>query len=269
MIVYDDYFRFLVLTFAVMLAVPQELASQVSSIRGEQDVAVRLLSSSDIAERDLGLQVAVTRLDTGQQLSPALRSALIEVAWEEVRGGTDPAGTALESDFERMMEYYSAVARLRDPAAIPVLVQRMSGGIAYNALAGFGEEAFSAVLEKVERMQDQSASTAVNDVSGGLIVLRFMVEEDSLGPESMDGARAIVKKLLSKPRHWRVLGRVMQLAYMLGDPEFVDTLAGFASSPSLISPYVKDGLQIERLQRQAVDLLAGRPPLPQRRRLQG
>ena len=198
----------------------------------EREAAV-LLAEGDWRERIEGLEVA---LELGPRASPELRLAVIDAAWAEMRGETNSP-----PESEAIFEYWHAVAGLRDPRAIPLLVEVVGNGSnAVNALADFGAEALPAVIAAVsDPGEDQSR------VRGGLSVLRFLLEDGVLTAGQVERVRPVVPERLSGSQDSGVVRAAVRLALALGDPELRVTVERIAddraAAGALVSPLLPSG----------------------------
>lgn len=223
----------------------------------EREAAV-LLAEGDWRERIEGLEVA---LELGPRASPELRLAVIDAAWAEMRGETNSP-----PESEAIFEYWHAVAGLRDPRAIPLLVEVVgNGSAAVNALADFGAEAFPAVIAAVsEPGEDQSR------VRGGLSVLRFLLVDGVLTAGQVERVRPVVRERLSGSQDFGMVRTAMRLALALGDPELRVTVERIADdravAGALVSPLLPSGnpigeanhaQQVDAVQRWARTFLDG------------
>ena len=195
--------------------------------------AVVLLAEGDWRERLGALETAAA---LGPSASPELRMAVIEAARAEMRGGTD---TPPES--ETIFEYLDAVAGLRDPRAIPLLVEVLVYGAgAANALADLAPGSFPAVLEAVSNHGDLSRR-----VSMGLTALRFMLEDSALTAGQVERVRPAVRERLSGSQDSGVVRAAVRLALALGDPELRVTVEWIADdravAGALVSPLLRSG----------------------------
>ena len=223
---------------------------------------VTALASDDPMVRDRALSVAMKR---GLRAGPELRAAVIRVAWAELRGETNrPQPRGGEHD-EYLLNYFHAVAGLRDPAAIPFLITVMRHGVAAaNALADLGAAAFPAVLEAANTEE-------YRDVRMSLLVLRFMVEDGTVTEENMPEVLEVTRKRLTGRQHWRVVLGAMHLSVVLADPALLDRLATLvkdrAAVVDLLGP--RSGF-IQRIQQDARHLLSGdQQPYPKRKPFPG
>ena len=252
------------------LAVPATATGQAREEEppmSQRAAAAALMDGRLTPERDRALALA---LELGPRAGAELRAAVIDAAWAEWRGETDrPEGS------EAMPGYMDAVAGLRDPRAIPFLIE-ISGlpGTARNELADFGGVAFPAVLASASDPGGYSTR-----VAGGVTALRFMVEDGSLNARQLEQVRELARDRLSGSQHWIVVTAAMRLAVTLGDPDLrrtVETIAADrAAAEALTSPYLSDGTPIperwiDTVQEDARALLAGPVDFgPFRRRLSG
>lgn len=213
-----------------LLAPAPPLAAQEAAPMTEREAAA-LLADGDWRERDRGLEVA---LELGPRAGDELRLALIDATWAELRGGTD---TPPES--EAILAYLNAVVELRDPRAIPVMVEALSMG-GTNHLADFGAEAFAPVLAAVSDPDEHRSR-----VGNGLTVLRFLLGDGVLGAGQLERTRAAVRERLSGTQDFIVAKAAARLALALGDPELREIVERIASdravAEALVSPHLPGG----------------------------
>ncbi len=244
------------------LAVPTEGQYPVMT---EQE-AVQALSGSDLAAHDRAVWFA---LKLGQEAGPELRTALVRAALRELQRDSrrsDPGETALE----RMLNYAEALAPLRDTRAIPFFLEVIeNGSMMLDALADIGAPALPGALKVVTDSRDEG------NVSGGLRVLRFMVEDGWPGPPDLAAIREAAHGVLIVK--WERDGSMaikdaMFLAATLGDPDLLEIAATLASDRSAVEALIggdDDSYRewsIETIQKHARGILSGTlTPLPKRR----
>jgi hypothetical protein len=114
-------------------------------------------------------------------------------------------------------------------------------------------------------MDPDSHYYAVDD---GLVILRMMVENQEAEPlssETLARIRDAAKQRLSGTQYFTTVGRAIDLAAVLNDPELDQRLELLSSySSELLGLGVEDPETRERLQRRAAEGLAGIPPKPRR-----
>ncbi|WP_419949620.1 hypothetical protein [Candidatus Palauibacter sp.] len=235
------------LPVAITIAVPAAIAGQAREAgqgMTEREAAAVLLHDRDSPDVWRAIDLAV---DLGPRAGGELRAAVIEAAWAEVRreaAARAGVGRTGETDIDRMFMLFEAAEAFRDPQAIPLMIEALkNGGGVYDALADLGAAAFPAVL------------AAVNDpggdpyrVSGGLTVLRFMVEDGSLGPRQMEQVREAARDRLSGTQDYFpdyfFIDDAVRLALALGDPELRRTVERIAADrayvETLVSRHWKD-----------------------------
>lgn len=201
-----------------------------------------------------------------EETPAAVRGALIELMDNQTELGADlrARGVARASveDPEFVASVQRAVARLEDPSSIPALARAMgSTFVTVRPLAQFGEPAAPYVLDVVESIDSHYSA-----VYEGLIVLRFMFEKQSERPLSVgtvERIRGAARSRLIGPQYFTVLWRAMDLASVLGDQGLLAIMRDLASNPNeAILRGIADPSLVEKTQRRAADLLAGRAPLP-------
>jgi len=159
------------------------------------------------------------------------------------------------------------VVELRDPESIPALVSAVGLGATsvYHALAAFGEPAAVAVAQLVQQ-PDAPGST----VTDGLLTLRFIVEDGgwrTLSPSTLQAVRRVARQRLSGTQNASTLGWAIDLAVALNDRQLRTIVKAFASDHNeAIARGVLDLELAQRIQKRAVDRLAGVPPLPPRKK---
>ena len=154
-----------------------------------------------------------------------------------------------------------AVGRLGDPANIPLLADALGNG-SDNVLADFGELAVDEVLRVVNDPRSMR-----HQVISGLITLRFMVEDGTLGLTSLAKLREAARYHLDTPRDFAVLDWAMDLGFALGDEEFIEliTLLAEGDTEALASRGITSEIGIESVQGHARIRLTGEPMGPERR----
>jgi len=163
---------------------------------------------------------------------------------------------------EHVLALSRAVVRLKDPASIPALVSALpTGSLVPHAIAQFGEHAVPAVLEVVTDPDEWYHAR-----SGGLLALRFIVEQQAERPlsrASLDDIRTATASVLQDPPRFTTLWRAIDLAGVLNDPGLKATLQLLTNDPNAImargvaAPHL-----LERTQQRARDALTGVPPKP-------
>ena len=154
------------------------------------------------------------------------------------------------------------VENLQDPAAIPGLAKALPLGfsIVRRRLASFGEEAASAVLERAQSTENETARAA-------LVTLRFMVEGAETRPLSaftLGQIRRTAGQWLTKSsQSILTLSAAIDLAAVLVDPELTRILKSLVADPNeVMARGIESPVSIERMQQRASDGLAGTRPLP-------
>ncbi len=242
-------------------------------------VAADALSSGPLTpERERALRLV---LDLGPNAGPELRGAVIDAAWAELSGEFGRERWVSEARFV----YMDAVANLRDPRAIPFLIRVLvNGPFAANALADLGVVAYPAVMEAIEHPPwgpdkdppwDLHAGNIESAIQMGLVALRFMIEDGSLGPAEVAEVRGVVQRLLSTRHDYTIVGGAIELVPSLEDPglwEIVETLAADREAvEDVASSVLPDGSQsgyhessLDGVQEDARRMLAGEEPMPRR-----
>ena len=156
----------------------------------------------------------------GWRASDELKSATIEAAWAFHRGEVPPP-----ESYHGEGEHLSAVVRTHDPAGIPLLIEHGlgTGGMVTNALADFGEIALPAVLDYVRPDRERPSDVFwAENVSSGLQVLRFMVQDGTVSAEMRPRVAAVAEAYLTGGPHDHFLVTdAMDIAIALGDAQLV------------------------------------------------
>ena len=222
--------------WAVALAFPAGVSGQAREERpqmSERAAAAALMDNRLTPERDRALRLAT---ELGPRASAELKAAVIEAAWAELRGETDrPEGS------EAIFDYLHAVQRLLDPRAIPFMIEALGTGTGTpNALADLGAAVFPAVLAAVRDPEGFPL-----DIRGGMMALRFMVEDGSLSGRQLEQVREVARERLSGTQDFVIVQTAVRLALALGDPELRRIVERIAHdrevAEALISPYRFDG----------------------------
>lgn len=224
----------------LLLSAPSAKGAQAreNSELSERAAAAALMDNRLTPERGRALRLA---LELGPRASAELKAAVIEAAWAEWRNDLDRPSTS-----EAIFDYMDAVAGLRDPRAIPFLVEVLNhGAVATHALADLGTAAFPAVLTAVK-----DPAGIDMDVSGGVTTLRFMVEDGSLNARQLEQVHEVARERLSGTQNLFVVKAAVQLAIALDDPELrriVERIAADrATAEALVSPYMSSGKPASR-----------------------
>ena len=109
--------------------------------------ALRMLASDDFRERDAAMYFVYRLGKAGQQVSPALRDALIREARSENWDRGRPAIESYDEWGEVWSDYRSAIASLRDPAVSATLLRM---GCCADELAAMGRDALLATIVALE-----------------------------------------------------------------------------------------------------------------------
>ena len=185
----------------LMFVAPATGAGQAREERpqmSERAAVAALMADRDTPEdwRELWRALALAR-EFGPAASPALRAAVIESAWAEVRtermrrtGEAAPGG-----DPDVVLLHFETAESFRDPQAIPLMIEGLKCGGGMNALADLGAAALPAVLAAASDPSGQWTR-----VGNGLTVLRFMVEDGSLNGRQVEQVREVARERLSGPQ---------------------------------------------------------------------
>ncbi|MXW56689.1 MAG: hypothetical protein F4X22_12130 [Gemmatimonadales bacterium] len=232
------------LPVAITMALPAAAVGQereAAQVMTEREAATVLLNDRDSPDVWHAIGLAV---ELGSRAGRELRTAVIEAGWAEVRREADARaglGPVGETDVDLLFMLFEAAEALRDPQAIPLMIEALkNGGGVYDGLADLGAAAFPAVL------------AAVNDpgghpyrVSGGLTVLRFMIEDGSLNAPGLEQVREATRERLSGTQGLLVVNAAVRLALALGDPELRRTVERLATDrafvAALVPPYWDNG----------------------------
>ena len=239
-------------TAALWTAAPLAFAAGVSGQAreerppmSERAAAVALMDNRLTPERDRALRLA---MELGSRASAELKAAVIDAAWAEWRNDLNRPLTS-----EAIFDYMGAVAGLRDPRAIPFLVQVLNhGAVATNGLADLGTAAFPAVLAAVSNPGGYSYR-----VANGVTALRFMVEDGSLNARQLEQVREVTRERLTGTQDFFIVTAAVRLAVGLGDSELrriVERIAtDRAAAEALVSPFLSDGVTRSRSHQRRVD----------------
>ncbi len=177
---------------------------------------------------------------------------------------------SLDDFFNRsfaQIRFLGDVTDLADERAIPGLVKALGSGftVVIGRLADFGELAAGPVIEVTRSYGDDSRR-----IGHALWTLRYMLEGTETRPLSagtIAEIRNVAEVWLSRGQQGIfTLSDAIDLAIVLGDPDLRSVVESLASDASeVIARGVEYPSSIERIQRQATDLLSGEPPLPRRR----
>lgn len=223
--------------------------------------AVAKLASADGSERDAAMWlVSELGADAGREL----RMAMIQAARAEL------AQPASEQRGEVALDYLFAVAKLRDPRAVPLLVESLVyGPFVAEALAGFGDLPLPLIVDLVSNQE----KTVFDGVATGLVTLRYMVEDGALRPDGLAEVTVAVRQRLTTPQRWPSdINAAMGTALALGDPallRIVERIANDSVTARAILGSSAKPIDLRRIQTEAQRLLDGGAPYPQRRRREG
>ena len=229
------------LAVALVIAVPATAAGQAREERpqmSERAAVAALMADRDMPEdwRSVGRALTLAR-ELGPAASPALRAAVLESAWAEVRaermrrtGEAAPGG-----DPDMLLLHFETAESFRDPRAIPLMVEGLKYGGGMDALADLGAAALPAVLAAVSDPGGHSYR-----VANGLTALRFMVEDGSLNGRQVERVRDIARERLSGPQDPFIVADAVRLALALGDPELRRTIERIAHDRAFAEALVLD-----------------------------
>lgn len=153
--------------------------------------AVRMLASDDYRERDQAMFFVLHKAKSGEPIGAELRAAMLraveEPGWEEGRPNINSQANA-DGWGETWSFYREAVARMRDPAAVPFM---LAEGIGAYDLAAIGRPA---LLPMIEALEDPEADPE-NTVSVSVSALTLLVHD---GLPTEDERARIVQATVSR-----------------------------------------------------------------------
>jgi hypothetical protein len=232
-----------------------EVAQQILSDDAElRNIALSKVRTAGPEKADSGVRAAM--------FTALLRQANVHA--QRYYAGRRGEVLADLGDPEFVAQLSIAVVELHDPQAIPALSAAMfSGPLVSLELANFGEPAAARVLQVVTAPDGWYEA-----VDGGLISLRFMIEQKGEHPLSLATIaqirRAAAQRLNGK-QYFTTLWRAMDLAAVLGDADLTHLLELLASdSKEMFARGIEDPDLVELTRKRAADRLAGIPPLPRR-----
>lgn len=242
------------LTGATLVAgqasVEQTLEVLGSRFRQERSKAIATIESSSSLKAD-------------ERIRAALFAELRAVQDERVVISARQArGLFVEAD-EGRAEYQIAVLRavrsLRDPRAIPLLVEAAgTGGGVWRGLAEFGDLAVPAVLATWygRTTRDRPTLQVLGLPFGLLHTLKAMVEGGRLSASSREAVLTVAHGAIEQPDDASVLEAAVDLALALQDPELVSQVEAIAQDlGEVYRRGVQDPERAERIQRLAVEAL--------------
>ncbi|MYH50866.1 MAG: hypothetical protein F4020_09115 [Gammaproteobacteria bacterium] len=193
----------------------------------EGDVT-RMLSSSNWRDRDEALR----RLPrtSARCAGSALRTALIEAAWAEVRNQAPREGF-VDDQHEPgayIMHYLWAAYDTRDPRTISLMLE--TGHVSPDALADMGLEALPPVLRAAADLDRDSYTEGAD---GFVHALLFMLVDGTPGPTEREAIASVLRKRLDGRQSYVALTVTMEAALVHGDPGLrraVERIAADSSS---------------------------------------
>lgn len=227
-----------------------------TAMRLTEAEAVSKLASGEATQRDTAMRfVSELGADAGREL----RMSMIQAARAELdRPASEQRG-------EIALEYLFTVVKLRDARAVPLLVESLVyGPFVAEALAGFGDLALPLILDLVSNPE----RTVFDGVDMGLVTLRYMVEDGTVGPDQLAGVTVAVRERLTTPQEWPVvISMAMGTAVALGEPALLRIVERVAKDSvtargTLSSSAEPDDLR--RIQTEAQRLLDGGTAYPRR-----
>lgn len=246
--------RGFLISLALSVGSPQVTLGQTATRMTEAE-AVAKLASGEAKERDAAMWFVS---ELGPDAGPELRMAMIQAARAELGR---PARGEIAGD------YLSAVVGLRDPGAVPLLVKSLvNGPFIAEALAGFGDLPLPLILDLVSNPE----STVFDGVHTGLVTLRYMVEDGTLGPDGLAEVTVAVRQRLTTPQDDGplVINTAMGTAVALGDPallSIVERIANDSVTARALLGSSAEPVDLRHIQTEAQRLLDGGAPYPQRR----
>lgn len=224
----------------------------------ERDVT-RMLSSSNWRDRDEALRHLPRT--SARCAGSALRTALIEAAWAEVRNQAPREGF-VDDQHEPgayIMHYLWAAYDTRDPRTISLMLE--TGHVSPDALADMGLEALPPVLQAAADLDRDSYTEGAD---GFVHALLFMLVDGTPGPAEREAIASVLRKRLNDRQSYIALSVTMEAALTHGDPGLRRTVERIANDSAaaaqrldkeLLAP--GDPNMIVYAQASARELLAG------------
>lgn len=209
-------FRSFASTLLIGLATVGPMQAQQQPPMTEAD-AVLMLVSDDYRQRDQAMYFVLHRAQAGVEIGAELLDALLRATESPDWGKGRPRETATPDGWgEVWIDYRYALASLRHPATIPILLETGQPFAAY-ALGDIGQAALAPTLLALE---DPSASES--SVGSALKALTIMVYEALPTEEEEERIAAAVKhRLTGEPLPLYDVTAAIALAVTLGTPELV------------------------------------------------
>jgi hypothetical protein len=239
--------------------------AQPAPVRTDQHAIARQLLGQDSGVRTSAFYdaQAIGRENSGQELRAALIAFLERENRIVVEARRRGVAVATLENPEFIAHVAAYVAELQDPASIPALARALDSGSSgpLHTLVAFGEQAAPAILAVVTSPQSSHEA-----VEGGLVALRFMVEEAAPRPltvGTLNQIRRAVQLRLTGPQTFVTVWDAVDLAVLLKDDDLRRIVQSLASNRSeVIARGITAPDLIERTQKLATDRLAGVPALP-------
>lgn len=186
-----------------------------------------------------------------------LRAAVVDVLLRQREGNTSLRDGHVVA---ALADVALDIAQAGDPVAIPALAAFPVFGWRISwALVSLGEPALRAVLE--------AASPPPIDegrVSGALTTLAMFVNE--WGPEAFDEhtyaeMKGLAAHYLQGPTYWTILGRAIELAIQLEDPDLRSQVEELAASDDAVRAHgIEEAYDIGKIRERATERLADPTP---------
>lgn len=234
----------------------------------EGDVT-RMLSSSNWRNRDEALRRFPRT--SARCAGLALRTALIEAAWAEVRGQAPREGFVDDrhEPGAYVMHYLWAAYDTRDPRTISLMLE--TGHVDPDALADMGLVALSPVLQAAGDLDRDSYTEGAD---GFVHALLFMLVDGTPGPAEREAIASVLRKRLNGRQSYIALSVTMEAALEHGDPGLRRIVERIADASVTAAQHLDEELLLESggldmvayAQASAQELLAGRGGIAKWRR---
>lgn len=221
--------------------------------------AARMLSSSNWQERDEALRRFPRT--SARCAGLALRTALIDAAWAEVRGQAPREGFVDDQNEPGayVMKYLWAAYETRDPRTISLMLE--TGNVDSDALADMGLEALPPVLQAAGDLDRDSYTEGAD---GFVEALLFMLVDGTLGPVEREAIASVLRKRLNGRQSYIALSVTMEAALAHGDPGLRRTVERIADDSAAAARRLDEELlvpggldMVAYAQTSAHELLAG------------
>ena len=202
----------------------------------------------------------------------SVRQALVDAVLDEMMRTVDQKVLTGDEQFFTMSGLALDIAFEGDQVVIPALILFPEEGSGITAaLYELGEPAFRAVLHMMSsaspvHFADHRTQGVTQDMySAGLDVLAAFVHYDGMDAfdrETQAELRALALRTLESATKWFPLGAGMRLALALGDPEALAAVEALTDRNTIRARGVTDRRQIDWIERDAKDAMAGRMAVP-------